>query len=135
MYNEKLDALDAKIKTELSMCKRDTFISFHNAFTYFADRYELNVVSLSGFVPNADASAAKIAKFVNYAKANDVNVIFAEELVNPRLVEVIADEADAQVLTLSTIETLSNNDMSAGLTYFDKMEQNLDVLKIALECQ
>ena len=134
-YNVKLDALDAKIKSELSMCERDTFVAFHNAFTYFADRYDLNVLTVSGFVPNTDASAAKIATFVNYVKDNDINVIFAEEFVNPRLTEVIAEEAGAQVMTLSTIETLPDIDSSAGLTYFDKMEQNLDALKIALECQ
>ena len=134
-YNVKLDALDAKIKSELSMCDRDTFVTFHNAFAYFADRYDLNVLTVSGLVPNTDASAAKIATFVNYVKDNDINVIFAEEFVNPRLTEVIAEEAGAQVMTLSTIETLPDIDSSMGITYFDKMEQNLDALKIALECQ
>ena len=131
-YNLKLDALDAKIKSELSICERDTFVAFHNAF---ADRYDLNVLTVSGFVPNTDASAAKIVSFANYVKDNDINVIFAEEFVNPRLTEVIAEEAGAQVMTLSTIETLPDIDSSIGITYFDKMEQNLDALKIALECQ
>ncbi len=36
--NTKLDVQDAKIRTELAGCQRDTFVSFHKVFTYFADR-------------------------------------------------------------------------------------------------
>ena len=42
-YNEKLDALDMKIKSSLSSCNKDTFVPFHNAFTYLAERYDLKV--------------------------------------------------------------------------------------------
>ena len=134
-YNEKLDALDIKIKSSLSSCNKDTFVPFHNAFTYLGDRYGLKIVALSGVAPDSEASAAEIAAFVDFVNDNDIKVIFAEELVDPRLAQVIADEAAAEVLLFSPIEALTKDEVGQNITYIDKMEQNLDALKVALECQ
>ena len=47
-YNKELDALDMRIKSSLSSCSKDTFVPFHNAFTYLGDRYGLKIMALSG---------------------------------------------------------------------------------------
>lgn len=134
-YNAKLDALDAKIRSSLADCKKDTVVPFHRAFTYFGERYDINIFSISGIAPRAEATAAEIAKFVDYVKENDIKVIFAEDLINPRLSEIIAAEAGADVMIFSPIEGLTKDEISQGITFLDKMEQNIDVLQIALECQ
>ena len=134
-YNEKLDELDMNIKSSLSSCNKDTFVPFHNAFTYLAERYDLKVMSLSGLAPESEASAAEIAEFVDFVKDNNIKVIFSEELVDPRLAEVIADEAGAEVILFSPLEALTPDEVGKNITYIDKMEQNLDALVVALECQ
>ena len=134
-YNKELDVLDTKIKSSLSSCDKDTFVPFHNAFTYLGDRYGLKIMALSGIAPDSEASAAEIAEFVDFVKDNDIKVIFAEELVDPRLAQVIADEAGAEVLLFSPIEALTQDEVGQNITYIDKMEKNLDALKVALECQ
>ncbi len=133
-YIAKLDKLDAKIRSELASCKRDTFISFHQAFSYFANRYGLIQVSLAGINPEAEASPAELKEFVEFARTNDIKVIYSEELINPRLAEILAAEVGAEVLLLSPIEGLTNEELGEDLTYLDKMEQNLQNLKIGLEC-
>ena len=134
-YNEQLDELDMKIKSSLSSCNKDTFVPFHNAFSYLAERYDLKIMALSGITPDAEASAAEIAEFVDFVKDNDIKVIFYEEILDPRLAEVIADEAGAEVLKLSPVAVLTPEEIGKNITYLDKMEQNIDALKIALECQ
>ena len=134
-YNEKLDELDMSIRSSLSSCSKDTFVPFHNAFTYLGERYDLKIMSLGGLAPDSEATAAEIAEFVDFVKDNDIKVIFAEELVDPRLAEVIADEAGAQVMIFSPIEALAHDEVGKDITYLDKMQQNLDALKVALECQ
>jgi len=134
-YNEKLDALDAKIRAELAGCKKDTFVPFHNAFTYFAHRYDLNVFPLSGIAPESEATASEIKEFVDYVKEHEIKVIFSEDLVDPRLADVLADEAGSHVMIFSPVEGLSEKDIKDGKTYLDKMEENLNNLKVALECQ
>ena len=92
-------------------------------------------MSLSGMTPDSEASAAEIAKFVDFVKDNDIKVIFSEDLVDPRLAEVIADEANARVMLFSPLEALNQEEARSNVSYIDKMEDNLDSLKVALQCQ
>ncbi len=133
-YIAELDILDADIRSSLSSCERDTFVPFHNAFSYFADRYGLHIVPLAGIAPDAEASAMEIAEFVDYIIENDIKVIFSEELVDPRLAEVIAGEAGAEVMLLSPVEALAADD-PPDTSFIEKMNQNLDALRVALECR
>jgi len=135
IYNDKMDALDMKIGSALSSCQKDTIVPYHNAFTYLGERYDIHIMALGGMAPDAEASAAEIAEFVDFVKDNDIKVIFSEELVDPRLAEVIAEEANAQVLLFSPLEALSKEEVGTNVSYIDKMEDNLDSLKVALECQ
>ena len=135
IYNNKMDALDMKIETALSSCQKDTIVPYHNAFTYLGERYDIHIMALGGMAPNSEASAAEIAEFVDFIKDNDIKVIFSEELVDPRLAEVIADEANARVILFSPLEALNPEEEGTNISYIDKMEQNLDSLKVALECQ
>ena len=48
IYNQELDLLDSKIRTELSGCKTD-FITFHDAFSYFSEEYGLTQHTISLF--------------------------------------------------------------------------------------
>ncbi|MEM3076824.1 MAG: zinc ABC transporter substrate-binding protein [Candidatus Nitrosotenuis sp.] len=134
-YLTELDSLDSKIVAELSKCKKDTIVTFHTAFSYFANRYGIKTFALSGVAPESEATASDLKNIVDFVKENDINVIFAEELIDPKLVTTLADEAGVQVLTLSPLEGLSKEELAKGTTYLDKMEENLQNIKIALECQ
>ena len=46
-FIQKLDALDPLIKKSLSNCELNDFISFHQAFQYFANRYGLTQHTVS----------------------------------------------------------------------------------------
>lgn len=133
-YSIKLDELDLKIRTELSNCKKNTIVPFHNAFTYFGNRYGIEIHSLSGIIPESEATASELKELVDYIKENQINVVFAEELVDPKLAQVLADEAGAQILLLSPLEGVSQDELAAGTSYIAKMEENLRNIKIALEC-
>lgn len=134
-YNQKMDQLDMRIKSSLASCQKDTIVPYHNAFTYIAERYGLKVMALGGLAPDSEATAAEIAEFVDFVRDNDVKVIFNEELVDQRLAEVIADEAGATVMLFSPLEALSPEEVGKNISYIDKMEQNMDSLMVALECQ
>ena len=135
IYNNKMDTLDMKIESALSSCQKDTIVPFHNAFTYLGERYDIHIVALSGMTPDAEASAAEIAEFVDFVEDNEIKVIFSEDLVDPRLAEVIADETNARVMLFSPLEALSKEEAGKNVSYIDKMETNLDSLKVALQCQ
>jgi zinc transport system substrate-binding protein len=133
-YSAKLDDLDSKIRSDLSNCKKNTIVPFHNAFTYLGNRYGIKIHSLSGLAPESEATASDLKELVDYIKENQINVVFAEELVDPKLAQVLADEGGTQILLLSPLEGVSKDELLAGTSYISKMEENLKNIKIALEC-
>ena len=133
-YSAKLDDLDNTIRSSLSNCKKDTIVPFHNAFSYFGTRYGIKINALSGIVPESEETANDLKNLLDYVKQNQIKIIFAEELVDPKLAKTLADETGARVLILSPLEGLSKDEISSGKSYLDKMYENLDNVKIALEC-
>lgn len=123
-YNTKLNLLDNKIRNELSICVKKDFLAFHDAFSYFANEYDLNQNTIIGVNPSEEPTAVTLQQIVQKAQNLDLHIIFTEEAVNPRISEVIADEIGAKVLTLSPIEIYEKNS-----DYIKRMEQNLSNLK------
>jgi len=125
-YIEELDLLDSKIRNELSNCNHD-FVAFHDAFSYFADEYNLNQHTIiSSNDPHGEATAKTLENVISTAKELNIKVIFSEENVNPRTSKIIANEINGKVLVLSPLEVSSDG------TYISKMIENLNNLKEAL---
>ena len=80
-------------------------------------------------------SSSKLAEFIEYAKDKDVDVIFAEDMMDSRLADVIAEEMEGRVLFFNPLETITKQEASDGITFINKMEDNLAVLEDALQCQ
>lgn len=134
-YNSKLDELNSKIKTELSDCKNDTFMPFHDAYSYFANRYGLKTFPLSGVSPESEVTAADLKKFIDFIRKNEIKTIYSEEMVDPKLATTLAEDAGAQVLIFSPLEGLTDQETKNGITYLEKMNENVQNLKVGLECQ
>lgn len=134
-FLNELDNLDEKIRTDLESCKKKDFITFHNSFSYFAKQYGLNQHSVSNTDPESEVTPARLTEIINIAKTLGLQVIYSEELVDPRQATVIAQEVpDGKVLVLSPIEGLSENEQKAGLGYIDKMNDNINNLMVGLQC-
>jgi len=125
-YIEELDLLDSKIRNDLSNCNND-FVSFHDAFSYFAHEYNLNqhVIVLSND-SHGEVTAKTLENIISIAKNLNIKVIFAEESDNTKTSEIIANEIGGKILVLSPLEIKSDE------TYISKMTQNLENLKEAL---
>ena len=131
----KLNDLDVQYKQGLANCAEKNIITSHAAFGYLATAYGLNQVPITGLSPDAEPSPQQLVDIVKFAKANNVNYIFFESLVSPKLANTIATELGAKTLVLNPIEGLSNDEIAQGENYFTEMENNLINLKTALQCK
>jgi len=127
IYIKELDSLDSKIRVELSGCKTD-FITFHDAFSYFAEEYGLTQHTIVASTdPHGDVTPKTLEKIISTAKKLNIKVIFAEESTSTKTSQVIADEIGGKVLVLSPLEIVSDDK-----NYVYKMTKNLENLKEAL---
>ncbi len=134
-YIAELDSLDSFIRSNLSNCELRDFIAFHNAFSYFANRYNLTQHSIQGISPEGDVLPQRIQEIKDLAATLGINVIYAEDLIDPRLANVIAGEIpNGQVVVLSPIEGLKREEIEQGLGYIDKMREDVQNLKVGLKC-
>src|ERR687897_561802 len=135
-FSRELDSLDSFIRSILQTCDKKDFITFHDAFSYFANRYGLKQHSVQGASPEGEVLPQKMQEMIILAKDLGINIIYSEELVDPKFAEVIAQELpNGRVLTLSPIEGIESEEQAAGIGYLDKMRENIDNLKIGLQCQ
>ncbi len=127
IYIKELDSLDSKIRVELSECRTD-FITFHDAFSYFAEEYGLTQHTIVASTdPHGDVTPKTLEKIISTAKKLNIKVIFAEENTSTKTSQVIADEIGGKVLVLSPLEIVSDDK-----NYVYKMTENLENLKEAL---
>ena len=133
-FDDNLELLNSNIKNNLTNCALSDFIAFHDAFGYFAKRYGLTQHAISGVSPEMDISPQKLSESIKLAEQLGVNIIFSEDNIEPRLSNTIASEIGGKVLILSPIEMITQEEHDLGEDYFSKMYDNLNNLKIALEC-
>jgi zinc transport system substrate-binding protein len=135
-FISELDNLDRTIKSELSNCEKKDFIAFHNAFSYFADRYGLTQHSIQGISPEAEILPQRLQQIISLARDMGLDTIYSEELVDPRFANVIAQEiSNGKVLVLSPIEGIKKEEENAGVGYIEKMNENIENLRVGLKCK
>ena len=136
-YNAKLAALDARFQATLATAKYKTLIyGGHFVFGYFAKRYGLTYRSAyPGFSPNAEPSPKAIAELIQQLQQSGLQVIYHEELLDPKVARIIAQETGARLELLHGAHNLSREEFSSGLTFLAIMEANLAKLKVGLACQ
>lgn len=100
-YRERLSALDDEVRRQFEAVPANdrTVVSFHDAFPYFARAYGLEVAGVVVEAPGQDPSAAAIAALIDAIRASDVRVILAEAQFPPDLLDAIASETDATVVS------------------------------------
>ncbi|MGA2781055.1 MAG: zinc ABC transporter substrate-binding protein [Smithella sp.] len=134
-YKLKLIALDQRYRTELTKCKTRTILhAGHWAFAYLAKRYNLNYIAAYNVSADAEPSPQKMVALVEQVKKERAPCIYYEEMINPRLGQMIARETGAGLLKLNNGHDVSKADIKSGETFISLMEKNLTNLKKGLQC-
>ena len=101
---EDLIELDNDIREALSRTKSKTILSGgHFAFGYFARQYGLEHMSpYAGFSPNAEPTPQRITALIQTIEDTGANAIYHEELIDPKVAQVIVEETGAELLQSTT---------------------------------
>ncbi len=132
-YAAGFDELDQKFTSELSAAANKDIVVAHKAFAYLCADYGLNQVAIEGLAADSEPDAKRMAEIIEFAKSNNINTIFFEELVSPKVAETIASEIGAKTDVLNPLEGLTQEQLNTGEDYLSVMEENLEALLKALE--
>ena len=134
IYTGQLKELDAKFKSVMANSKRKTILFGDRfPFRYLADAYGLTYyAAFTGYSTETEADPATIAFLIDQVKKAELPVVFTIELSNGKIADAICDATHAQKRMLHSCHNLSAKEVEEGATYLSLMEQNLEVLKEAL---
>ncbi len=102
-YVERLRALDADMREAVARIpeERRKLVVFHDAFRYFAAAYGLELAA--AVLPSSagqEPSAADVAAIVKAVREAAVPAVYAEPQFDAGVLELVAEESGARVLTL-----------------------------------
>ena len=132
-YTKEFEELDKLYSEEISKLPNKAIVVSHEAFGYICRDYGLTQMGIQGVEAHSEPTPAKMAEIVKFVKENNVNTIFTEELIDPKVAEVIAKETGAQTRVLNPIEGLSQEELDNGDEYVSVMKANLQNLIEALK--
>lgn len=134
-YIEELKALDDSFSDAVENGNRSTLV-FGDRFPlrYFTEEYGLKYyAAFPGCSSDTEASAATIAFLIDKVKEEKIPVVFKIELSSDNIARTIAEDTGATVRTFNTCHNVTAEEFSQGVTYISLMEQNLEVIKEALQ--
>lgn len=127
-YAGRLTSLGNDLRAQLADVKSRDIITFHEAFPYFAEAFDLNVAAVIEREPGSEPTTQEIAHTVDLVREKGIGALFVEPQYPDRAAETIARETGAGIYTLDPIVT---GDLSKD-AYEQKMRENAKTLAEAL---
>lgn len=135
-YLQELQALDQQYQEMVEQAVRRTIlVADRFPFRYLAEDYDLTYyAAFSGCSAETEASFETIAFLSNKMQALDLPCILTVEGSDQSLAKTVLENAgsDGVILTLQSLQSVSEKEVDNGVTYLSKMEENLEVLRTAL---
>lgn len=114
-----------------SAVRYNVVVADRHPFVYLFDDLGLNcLAAFPGCSSETSASFETQEKLIRYTKEWDLSYIFIMEGSDGKVAQVVAAETGAQILTLNSLQVVTDYD---NTTYLGVMKQNLENLKKALQ--
>ena len=104
-------------------------ITFHEAFPYFAQEFDLHIAAVINREPESEPSARELADTILLVRSSGVKALFVEPQYPKTAADIISNETQADVYVLDP--GVSGEESKDA--YLNIMEQNLQVLLTALQ--
>lgn len=98
-----LRALDERLRAERATFSRDTIITFHGSFGYFADRYDLRIAAVVEPSPGREPTARYLAEVLAVIAETRPAALFSEPQLDPRPAQVIAHDSRLPLFELDPV--------------------------------
>jgi zinc transport system substrate-binding protein len=137
-YVAELDALDQQYQEAVGAANVSTLLFGDRfPFRYLVDDYGLSYyAAFVGCSAETEASFETITFLAQKVDELSLGTVLTIESSDQKIAQTIVENTqskDQQILTLDSMQSTTSKDVEAGTTYLSVMENNLSVLKAALE--
>jgi zinc transport system substrate-binding protein len=130
-YETKLDNLNSQIVNATINVKTRDFVTFHEAFAYFAKEYNLTQIPIAGPFEE-EPTTSDIQNVIDAINQHHLLYVGYESLENPAISQAISSQTNATLILMNPIEGLTAQDQIAGKTYVSLMQEDLSNIVLAL---
>lgn len=131
-YVNRIETLKADSNDVLSKLEGKTIVVSHEAFGYLCYNYKIMQLPIEGIASDSEPDARTVSIIIDFIRANDIDVIFYDSIINPAAAGVISDETGCKLVKLRSFGSVTGEEAGRGLTYIEAMSENIESLKSAL---
>ena len=137
-YNAELDALDSEYTDMADNAKVKTIVFGDRfPFRYLVDDYGIDYyAAFVGCSAETEASFETIVGLSNKIDELGIDTVFTIENSDPSIAQAVIDNSenkDRSIETLNSIQSVTADTVSSGVTYISIMRQNLETLRKVLD--
>lgn len=131
VYIAKLEALNQEAINATTGTATNRFVTFHEAFAYFANQYNITQVPILGPFEE-EPSANDIQNVIDVIHQYGLRYVGYESLENSAISQSISTQTNASLIEMNPIEGLTDEQKAAGDNYITLMQQNIENIHLAL---
>lgn len=136
-YKEKLSALDEAYQETVNNANQKTLVFADRfPFRYLVDDYDLSYyAAFSGCSAESEASFKTVTFLAGKVDELGVQSVLTMEKSDDRIAQTVIENTkakDQKILQLNSMQSITSEEIADGATYLSVMEDNLGVLKEAL---
>ena len=133
-YSAQIGAIDAEIRRIVDSAKRREMVFADRfPFIYFTRAYGIDhIAAFPSCTTDTEPSAQILAKLIRRVADDHLPVVYTIEMSTQAIARTVAEETGCRILTMQSLQTVSQSDFEAGETYVSIMRQNAEALKEGL---
>ncbi|MHB8949038.1 MAG: metal ABC transporter substrate-binding protein [Rhodoferax sp.] len=134
LYIQELQALDQFALAQFAplSAKQRQVITSHDAFGYFAARYQIRFLAPQGINADVEPSAKEVAQLIRQIKRDRIKAVFVENMSNLKLLAQIAQDTGVTLGAKLYVDALSGPN-EPGSTYLKMMRHNVTQLVAGMQ--
>lgn len=133
-YIARISEIDAAFEAAVESGKRRELVFGDRfPFVYFTEAYGLDYfAAFESCTAETEPSPMTLMMLIEKVKSEDIPVIYTIEMSTQNVARTISEETGAQILTLHSLQTVTQDEFAAGETYVSIMWKNVEAVRKGL---
>ena len=133
-YARRIEQLDAQIRSIVQSADRHTLIFADRfPFAYFVREYGLDyLAAFPSCTADTEPMPQTILSLIQAVESEAIPVVYTIELSTQNVARTVSEETGAQIRTMHSMQTVTQEEFGAGETYESLMRKNIDALREGL---